>query len=70
MSLTKEQLDRAAVVLEDIRNTADTMRSIVMTASDGTAGHIALTPEQSEELKARFVQHKPELVELYNQLPG
>jgi len=70
MSLTKEQLDQAAVVLENMRNTADDMRNIVMTASDAASNHITLTPEQVEELKALYLQHKPELVELYNQLPG
>ncbi len=70
MSLTKEQLDQAAVVLEDIRNTADEMRNIVMTASDGSAGHITLTPEQTNELKSKYLAKKPELVDLFNQLPG
>lgn len=70
MSLTKEQLDAAAVVLENIEVRAATMRNIVMTASDGSAGHITLTPEQSNELKAMYLAQKPELVDLFNQLPG
>ncbi len=70
MSLTKEQLDQAAIVLENIEVTAKTMRSIVMTASDGAVGHITLTTEQTAELKANYLHLKPELVELFNQLPG
>lgn len=70
MSLTKDQLDHAAEVLENIEVAAKTMRSIVMTASDGAVGHITLTPEQTAELKAKYQQHKPELVDLFNQLPG
>lgn len=69
MSLTKEQLDQAAVVLEQIEVTAANMRNIVMTASDGCVDHIMLTTEQLAELRARYLQHKPELVDLFNQLP-
>lgn len=70
MSLSKEQLNAAAVVLENIEVTAATMRNIVMTASDGSVGHITLTPEQTNELKARYLSQKPILVNLFNQLPG
>ena len=70
MSLTKEQLDATAVVLENIEVTAATMRNIVMTVSDGSVDHVVLTPEQLLELKARYLTQKPELVALFNQLPG
>lgn len=70
MSLTKEQLDAAAEVLAEIEVTAKTLRNMVMTTSDGCVDHIVLTDEQLADLQTRYVNEKPNLVNLYNQLPG